>query len=123
MRKSLVWFFCITLSSLSSAESLPPPQDSCQVIDLQARYARLFAAGYSCGVDENSYYAKSVSMLFMNDQQNCKVSSELIDPMDSQIRLAIEEIESMPLQNQKYMCKTLDEDMTQLLLDEGLLNP
>lgn len=77
----------------SSVWALPQPKESCQVEDLQARYARLYAAGSTCGKAENSTYVKKVSQLFQSDQMRCKVTSMQIDPTDEQVDQAFYELD------------------------------
>lgn len=118
--KKLLLIACCTLSVGAWAENLQTPKNSCQITDLQSSYARLFAAGHLCGVDEKSFYAKSVSKLFINDQKNCKVSSAQIDPQELQIDQAINEIESLSLQDQRELCKTLDDQIRKTLRQSNL---
>lgn len=92
--------------------ALPQPKDSCQITDLQARYARLYAAGSTCGKDENSSYAKKVSMLFMKDQAKCRVTAEQINPTDEQVDQAFNELDQLTKHQIENMCSTLDRQIS-----------
>jgi len=94
---------------------LPKPKLSCNTLDLQSRYARLFAAGSFCGKDENSTYAQKLNTLFLLDQNKCKVSSEQIDPSDEQVDSAFQEIESLPGIEQKSLCSSIDKQIKSLI--------
>lgn len=106
MKKLLLLAIASTLSF--GVWALPNPKNSCQAEDLQARYARLFAAGNTCGKNENSSYAIKVSDLFIKDQERCKISFEEIDPNEDQINEAFEEIEQLPKAAIQSMCSSLD---------------
>jgi len=95
----------------SSVWALPQPKKSCQVEDLQARYARLYAAGSTCGKDENSIYAKKLSQLFQADQTRCRVTGEQINPTDDQIDQAFNELDQLPSPQIKQLCSTLDDQI------------
>lgn len=112
MKKLILFTIASTLSF--GAFALPQPKASCSTTDLQARYARLYAAGSMCGKDENSQYAKKMSYLFEKDQSNCNVSSEDIDPTDEQIDQAFKEIQNFPKGQQQSLCKTIDSQINSL---------
>ena len=98
--------------------ALPAPVQSCKVVDLQARYARLYAAGNTCGVDEKSHYARNVNILFQKDQADCKVDGRSIDPTEKQIDEAINEInQNLSATGKKEMCDTLDNQIDQTLIN------
>ncbi|OEY95981.1 hypothetical protein BJD20_12795 [Acinetobacter proteolyticus] len=109
MRKLLL----LTITSMLSAGvwALPAPKDSCQISDLQTRYARLYAAGSTCGKDENSPYANKLSQLFQSDQENCKVSANQIDPTDKQVDQAFNELDQMTHAQIKELCASLDKQI------------
>jgi len=94
---------------------LPQPKSSCQIPDLQARYARLFAAGSFCGRNENSNYAKNLNTLYMRDQDSCKVTGKEIDPSDDQINQAFREIENLPEKDKKELCASVDSQIKSLI--------
>lgn len=93
------------------AWALPAPKDSCQISDLQTRYARLYAAGSTCGKDENSTYASKLNQLFQLDQENCKVTANQIDPTDKQVDQAFNEIDQMTYLQVKDLCASLDKQI------------
>ncbi|WP_407488451.1 hypothetical protein [Acinetobacter baumannii] len=104
----------LLISSGAWAE-LPQPKSSCQIPDLQARYARLFAAGSFCGKSENSTYAKNLNTLYMRDQDKCKVSGEEIDPSENQVNQAFLEIENLPERTKKDLCASIDSQIRSLI--------
>ncbi|MDE9411919.1 MULTISPECIES: hypothetical protein [Acinetobacter calcoaceticus/baumannii complex] len=112
MKKLILLTFLI--SSGAWAE-LPQPKSSCQIPDLQARYARLFAAGSFCGKSENSTYAKNLNTLYLRDQDKCKVSGEEIDPSENQVNQAFVEIENLPERTKKDLCASIDSQIKSLI--------
>lgn len=118
MKKLILLTFLI--SSGAWAE-LPQPKSSCQIPDLQARYARLFAAGSFCGKSENSTYAKNLNTLYLRDQDKCKVSGEEIDPSENQVNQvnqvnqAFLEIENLPERTKKDLCASIDSQIKSLI--------
>ncbi|MDC5350432.1 hypothetical protein NRA49_06720 [Acinetobacter baumannii] len=112
MKKLILLTFLI--SSGAWAE-LPQPKSSCQIPDLQARYARLFAAGSFCGKSENSTYAKNLNTLYLRDQDKCKVSGEEIDPSENQVNQAFLEIENLPERAKKDLCASIDSQIKSLI--------
>ncbi|KAF1020629.1 MAG: hypothetical protein GAK29_03596 [Acinetobacter bereziniae] len=101
----------LTLLFSGGAWALPAPKNSCQINDLQARYARLYAAGSTCGKDENSNYAQKLSQLFQNDQETCRVSGDQIDPTDEQVDQAFKELDQLPHIQLKELCENIDKQV------------
>ena len=96
--------------------NLPKPKQSCNILDLQARYARLYAAGSFCGKDENSEYANNLNILYLRDQKRCNVSSEQIDPNDKQIDSAYSELNNLQKNEQKFLCSSIDTQIKSLVV-------
>lgn len=106
-------YLTILLATMVSGSvyALPLPKKGCNELDLQVRYARLYAAGSFCGKDENSSYANKLSNLFINDQEQCNLTSTQIDPNDQQVEEAFTEIKSFSKKDKTDLCKTLDKQM------------
>jgi len=90
---------------------LPKSKSSCQIQAQQLKFARLVALSSLCDKDENSTYGKSLSALFLKNQNKCKVSREQIDPTDEQVMNAYDELIGLPIEQQKIRCRTADKQI------------